>query len=230
VRTSSGCRSLEKRDGGYRVLLENQESIPADAVIVACESFQSARLLSATAPEISRRLLEIPTPPVALVALGYGPEAVSSIPRGFGLLIPREAGYRALGVTCDGYLFPGRNREGHLLVRLFFGGTFDPGIEAMDGKEVERTAVSEMKRLFSVETEPRFVRSLLWPRAIPQYELGHGTRVVEIEKELSRFPSLYLAGNSLHGPSFGRAAARGASCGRASVEALIRGRAQEVSS
>jgi oxygen-dependent protoporphyrinogen oxidase len=229
VRASCGCRSVEKGEGGYRVLLENEEVIAADAVILACEGFRAAQLLSSTAPEISRRLLEIPTPPVRLVALGYGPEAMSSIPRGFGVLIPRDAGYRALGVTCDGYLFPDRNREGHLLVRLFFGGTFDPGIDAAPVEDVERTAVSEMKRLFSFESEPRFIRSCLWPRAIPQYELGHGARVAEIERELSRFPSLYLAGNSLHGPSFGRAAARGACCGRDSVEALIRRRTKEAS-
>ena len=193
-----------------------------DAVILACEGFQAAALLSRSAPEVSRRLLEIPTPPIYVVALGYGPEALASIPEGFGVLIPRDAGYRALGVTCDGYLFPGRNRAGHLLVRMLFGGSFDSRVDEIDPSEIARTAAEEMKRLFSFEAEPQFTRARLWPRAIPQYEVGHGARLASIDRELAAFPHLYLAGNALHGPSFGKAAARGAACGSEAVDSLFR--------
>ena len=222
VRTNCAGRSVE-RSGSYRVVLDRgDEILSADAVILACEGFQAAALLSRSAPEVSRRLLEIPTPPIYVVALGYGPEALASIPEGFGVLIPRDAGYRALGVTCDGYLFPGRNRAGHLLIRTLFGGSFDPRVDEVDPSEIARTAAEEMKRLFSFEAEPQFTRSRLWPRAIPQYEVGHGARLASIDRELAAFPHLYLAGNALHGPSFGKAAARGAACGTEAVDSLFR--------
>jgi oxygen-dependent protoporphyrinogen oxidase len=220
VRTSCAVRSIA-RNGGYRIDLENGEGLSADAVILACESYQAAALLSKSVPEVSRKLLEIPTPPITVVALGYGPEALRSVPRGFGVLIPRGAGFRALGVTCDGYLFPGRNRPGDLLVRVLFGGTFDPRVDEVEPSEIARTAAEEMKRLFSFDAEPRFVRTRLWPRAIPQYEIGHGARLAGIDRELRAFPRLYLAGNALHGPSFGKAAARGAACGRQAVDSLF---------
>jgi oxygen-dependent protoporphyrinogen oxidase len=204
------------------VVLDAAEVLSADAVILACEGFQAAALLSKSAPGVARKLLEIPTPPIYVVGLGYGPEALASIPEGFGVLIPRGAGYRALGVTCDGYLFPGRNREGHLMVRMLFGGSFDPRVDEIEPSQIARTASEEMKRLFSFEAEPRFTRARLWPKAIPQYEIGHRERIASIERELLSFPRLYLAGNALHGPSFGKAAARGAACGTDAVESLFR--------
>jgi oxygen-dependent protoporphyrinogen oxidase len=220
VRTSCAVRSVERNEG-YRITLDKDgEILAADAVVLACEGFQAAALLSRSAPAISRKLLEIPTPPIYVVALGYGPEALASIPEGFGVLIPRGAGYRALGVTEDGYLFPGRNRAGHLLVRMLYGGSFDPDVSEVEPAEIVRTAVEESKHLFSHDAEPRFTRARLWPRAIPQYELGHLERLADIDGELRCFPHLYLAGNALHGPSFGKAAARGAHCGMAAVDSL----------
>jgi oxygen-dependent protoporphyrinogen oxidase len=220
VRTSCACRALEKKET-YRLLLgESGKSISADAVVLACEGFQAAALLSTVAPGAARKLLEIPTPPIYVVALGFGPEALGSVPESFGTLIPRGAGFRALGVTCDGYLFPGRNPAGHLLVRVLYGGSFDPGVGELEPSAMVGMAVEEMRRLFSCEAKPRFTRARLWPRAIPQYEIGHRERVAEIERELSLVPHLHLAGNSLYGPSFGKAAARGAACGREAVDAL----------
>jgi oxygen-dependent protoporphyrinogen oxidase len=125
-------------------------------------------------------------------------------------------------VTCDGYLFPGRNPAGHLLVRVLYGGSFDPEVGDLEPSAMVGTAVEEMRRLFSCEAKPRFTRARLWPRAIPQYEIGHRERVAEIERELSLVPHLHLAGNSLYGPSFGKAAARGAACGKEAVDALCR--------
>jgi oxygen-dependent protoporphyrinogen oxidase len=221
VRTNCSARSVE-RNGGYRVALDGDEVLSADGVILACEGFQTATLLAKSVPDVARRLLEIPTPPIYVVALGYGPEARASVPEGFGVLIPRDADYRALGVTCDGYLFPGRNRAGHLLVRVLFGGSFDPRVDEVEPSEIARTAAEEMKRLFSFDAEPLFTRARLWPKAIPQYEIGHGERLAAIDRELGSFPNLYLAGNALHGPSFGKAAARGADCGKKAVDSLFR--------
>jgi len=65
-----------------------------------------------------------------------------------------------------------------------------------------------------------------WPRAIPQYELGHLERVARIERELDALPGLFMAGNALHGVAFGKAAAAGARAGKAAAEYVARRRTQ----
>jgi protoporphyrinogen/coproporphyrinogen III oxidase len=220
VRTGTTVEAVTRREqGGFRVSIAGAgESLSADAVILASEGYRSAALLEELVPKVSRALLEIPYPPVYVVALGYGPEARERIPEGFGVLLPRDAGYRALGVTWDGYLFPRRSGEGRLLVRVLFGGSFDPDVEALEPAEIVETAKKEMSKLFGLEREPLFTRAKLWNRAIPQYELGHGERARRIEEELRGIPGLYLAGNALHGTAFGKAAARGALCGERAVD------------
>ena len=224
TRTSTAVATLSRERGrGWRVVAEGGETIPADALILACEGWQAASILEDVAPELARPLREVSYPPVYVVALGYGPEARAAIPEGFGLLIPRDAGYRSLGVTCDGYLFP-RGSESRLLVRVLLGGTFDPDIATLDPEEVMALAENDVAKLYGLSVAPLYRRARLWSKAIPQYELGHGVKVVKIEAELTRTPGLYLAGNALYGPSFGKAAARGAACGREAIAFLATSR------
>lgn len=46
---------------------------------------------------------------------------------------------------------------------------------------------------------PVWHRIVRWPRAIPQYHLGHLDRVQWIETRLVQHPGLFLGGNALHG-------------------------------
>ena len=48
-----------------------------------------------------------------------------------------------------------------------------------------------------------FCNVTIWPRALPQYNLGHGERLASLNKKLARFPGLFLAGNYLRGPAIG---------------------------
>jgi oxygen-dependent protoporphyrinogen oxidase len=208
-------------DGRWAIAIEGDgEALAADAVILASEGYRTAEILSGNVPLVARALSEIPHPPVSVVALGYGPEARRRIPEGFGVLLPRDVGFRALGATWDGYLFPGRNDERHLLVRVLFGGSFDSEIDRVEEGAIVETAKREMAKLLGLDAPPVFTRARLWPRAIPQYELGHNERLARIEKEMERLPGLYLAGNALYGTAFGKAAARGVFCGKSAVEFL----------
>jgi oxygen-dependent protoporphyrinogen oxidase len=230
VRTGTAVSSVVRRDdGAFLVATADGESLSADAVVLACEGYRSAEILSESFPAVARELLAIPHPPVAVVGLGYGPEARRKIPEGFGVLIPRGTGYRALGVTWDGYLFPRGNEDGGLLVRVLLGGSFDPEIESVPPEEIERTATREMASLFRLEGPPLFSRVRVWKRAIPQYELGHRERLRAIEAELDGIPGLLLAGNALYGTAFGKAAARGAFCGTRAVESLFERRVNRIS-
>lgn len=225
VATGVTVEAVVRSEGGYRVALAgSSQALDADALVLACEGFGNAKILRGLAPEVSRRLESIPYPPVCVVALGYGPEARDRVPRGFGVLLPRDAGYRALGATWDGYLFDERNASGHLLIRVLFGGTFDPELGAADSEALVATAKREMAALLGLPSEPLFARAKLWERAIPQYELGHLENARKIENEIDELPGLFLAGNAVHGTAFGKSAATGARCGERAVTTLLHAR------
>ena len=52
-------------------------------------------------------------------------------------------------------------------------------------------------------------RTIRWPEAIPQYEIGHLDRVSRVETILREFPNLAIAGNALYGVAYGKAAEAG---------------------
>ena len=202
--------------------------IPADAVVLAGEGWAVSGLLGEVAPRDSAVLLDgIPFPPVLVVALGYAGESALRVPRGFGALIPRGEGYRSLGVLWDTHLFPGRSANGHVLVRAMLGGATDTEAGDLSNEEAVAVASQDVGRLLGLQEAPIFSQVVRWPRAIPQYELGHLARVRAVEEELQRqegeLPGLYLAGNYLHGVAFGKAASTGWDAGaRAALDLALR--------
>jgi len=103
-----------------------------------------------------------------------------------------------------------------------FGGTLDPGIAELSVGELLILARLEVETLLRIVGPPTFDLVKQWPRAIPQYELGHARRVARIEEVLARLPGLFVAGNGLHGVAFPRAARAGEAAAEKAVE-LLRG-------
>jgi len=219
---SAPASSSSPRHGaGFRIFVEGDaEPIPADALVVAGEALANAELIATAAPEAAAALREIESPPVAVVALGYPPEAAAAFPTGFGVLIPRDQGYRILGCIWDSQLFPGRSPGGHLLVRAMLGGAVDPETAGLEPDALRDLAAAELARIFGISAEPVFSHVARWPRAIPQYDLGHLARVRRIEDEVRRVPGLFLAGNALHGVAFAKSAVTGIRAGRRATEWL----------
>jgi len=211
----------------FRVFIEGDgEPIPADAVIAAGESFANAALIEEIAPRAAEALHEIATPPVAVVALGFGPEVAARFPTGFGVLIPRDQGFRILGCIWDSQLFAGRSPDGHLLARAMLGGGIDPEAGAVSDEQLIGLAAEEVGRIFDIAVAPVYTRVANWPRAIPQYDLDHMTRLARVDTALEWAPGLFLAGNGLHGVAFSKSAVTGIRQGRAAVAWLGQGRAE----
>ena len=185
------------------------ESLMADSVIVAGEAWAASELLQGVAPLSARRLGEIEMPHVAVVALGYDGDALSRVPPGFGVLVPRGQGTRTLGCVWDSYLFPERSPSGTLLVRAMLGGSVDPDVGGLSDEELSALARRDVAAMLGLEQEPIFEERVRWQQAIPQYDLDHTARVAAINAELATVPGLFLAGNSLEGVSFARSGATG---------------------
>jgi oxygen-dependent protoporphyrinogen oxidase len=72
-----------------------------------------------------------------------------------------------------------------------------------------RAVHTEIKLAMGVRGEPVFERIIRWPRAIPQYVIGHIDRVARIEAAAARQPGLFITGNAYHGVAMGDCAEQG---------------------
>ena len=156
VRCGAAVESIDRdADGALSVRLAG-ESIRADAVVLACEAWAASRMVSSLAPDLAAELAPIDYPPVAVVGLGFDAAAARGIPRGFGVLVPRGEGYRALGVLWESYIFSGRSPDQCVLVRAMLGGAVDPEVGAADSETLVAWTRDDLRRLLGIESAPPF--------------------------------------------------------------------------
>jgi oxygen-dependent protoporphyrinogen oxidase len=200
VRTGVAARRIVPIERGFRVET-SAGPVEAARVVLAVPADAAARLLEEATSGASRLLAEIPYAAVAVVSLGWRREDVGHPLDGFGFLAPRKEGIQLLGCLFPSEIFPGRAPAGHVALAAFGGGRTDPEFAGWDEDRIVATAVEELRGPLSLRGEPAFRLVRRWPRAIPQYELGHG-RFVDQAREIERaLPGLRLAGNYLGGIS-----------------------------
>jgi oxygen-dependent protoporphyrinogen oxidase len=203
VRCGTACRAV-RHDGRGFVVEHEGGTVGARHVLLAVPAETAAALLDEASAGRSRLLAELPYAAVAVVAAGYRRQDVAHRLDGFGFLRATGGGgggLRVLGCLFTSSLFPGRAPEGCVALAAFLGGRTDPEAAAWSDERLGAAVQEDLGRALGVRGEPlvRVVRR--WPRAIPQYERGHG-RFVALQSELEReLPGLHLAGNYLHGIS-----------------------------
>lgn len=179
------------------------EKIEAERIILAISPKAAAKLLSSLNPAFATQLDPVGYAAVGVVSLGYRKEDVGNALAGFGFLVPRSSGLNVLGTVWNSSLFPGRAPEGHALLTSFVGGATNPAAIQKSAEELVALVHREITPLLSIRKEPVFSNVTTWPRALPQYNLGHKARLEAVEKLRAGFPGLHLVGNYLNGPAIG---------------------------
>ena len=184
---------------GYSVLLPNGVSIPADGVILATPSFITADLIAGFAPDLASELRPIEFVSTATVTLAY---RESDLPRpldGYGYVIPRREGRKALACTWTSTKFPHRAPEGYALIRVFIGRAGQEDEIRWEDADLLTIALEELRLTLGITAAPLLKRIYRWEKAMPQYHLGHPERLARIESGLAAYPGLALAGNAYQG-------------------------------
>ena len=144
---------------------------------------------------------EIRYPPVASVVLGFRREDVAHSCAGFGMLIPRIAGFKILGTIFSSALFPNRAPAGHHTLTSYVGGERYPELAAKSPEELFALTCEDLRVLLGVRGKPTFQHCVVYPRAIPQYNVGYG-RFKQLMTEVeSQAPGFFLAGHYRDGVS-----------------------------
>lgn len=197
-----------QNDGSFHVSLEGDtnDSISAKSVIFAAPTDVTGKLLAQLDSSFEPLLPSVDYAAVAVVSLGYDKKDVGHSLEGFGFLVPRSAGLRILGTVWNSSLFPGRAPEGHALLTTFVGGATDPSATKLSSDELSNLVHCEIAPLLAIKGRPKFCNVTIWPRALPQYNLGHGERLISLHRNLERFPGLFLTGNYFRGPAIGACA------------------------
>ncbi|HEX6201847.1 MAG TPA: protoporphyrinogen oxidase [Thermoanaerobaculia bacterium] len=201
VATGSPVRALRRLPDGRFAVETDDAAWEAADVVVTLPAPAAAELLADATGGASRPLAEVAYAPLVVAAYGFRREQVAHPLDAFGFLAPRVEDLRLLGCLFPSSIFPGRAPDGHVLLTTFAGGRTDPATPALGDEELDRLLTGELDRALGLSGPPvmRLVRR--WPRALPQYELGHGRFVALAESIERELPGLHLAGSYRDGVS-----------------------------
>jgi oxygen-dependent protoporphyrinogen oxidase len=186
-----------------------QQSASACAVVIATPAYAAAHLLETFSPHLAHTLSGIAYAPVAVVACTYYRQQVGDPLEGFGFLVPRGEKVRTLGTVWNSSLFPGRAHQGSVTITSFIGGATDPEIMNLNEENIAAIVTQENARILGISGPPVEVAVWKYPRALPQYNLGHGHIVETIRDAERASPGLFFAGNYLEGPAVGKCVENG---------------------
>jgi oxygen-dependent protoporphyrinogen oxidase len=203
-------RRLERATpSSWGVYGEGKDQWNTDAVVLACPAYAQAELLAPLDATLAEDIARIPYSGVAVVALGFRRADVSHPLDGFGYIAPGRTRRDLLGVQWCSSIFPARAPEGAVLLRALCGGVSRPEVVGWDDARLITAVRAEIRLAVGVTAEPIFTHIVRWPKAIPQYNLGHLDRIARITARLASHPGLFLGGNAYRGVALNDCTANG---------------------
>lgn len=201
LRSACAASTLRRTASGFEIATASGDTLAADIVVLACPAHASARLVAACQPELAARLDRIAYVGTATVSLAYDrqPFARDCAPNGLGFLVPAREDRELLACTWSSSKFTGRAPEDRVLIRAFLGGERAEDLLALDDEALASLARAKLERFMGLRCAPLLQEVFRWPKANPQYDVGHLDRMAELERAADRIPGLYLTGSAYRG-------------------------------
>jgi protoporphyrinogen/coproporphyrinogen III oxidase len=202
IRLRTPVKKIAHSMDGWSVTSADGVEAKHSAVVFAGTAYAFARIKIEPCRSINLSQFGlIDYPPVASVVLGFRRKDVAHPLDGFGMLIPCVEGFRILGTIFSSSLFPNRAPAGCVTLTSYLGGARAPSLAQKSPGELFRITYEDLRPLLGLTGQPTFKHHVLFPKAIPQYELGYDCfkkLMSEIEGDL---PGLFLAGQYRDGIS-----------------------------
>jgi len=189
-----------------------------DRVIAAIPGYSLAQLeIGAPGNRPLSGLSEIEYPPVASIFVGYRRDQVAHPLDGFGALVAAVEKRSILGVIFTSSLFPGRAPGGHVALTALAGGALNPGVAGLSAERLTKLVCDDLGALLGARGKPAFVRCTLWPRGIPQYNLGFERHLAAMAECERAHPGLLIGGSVRDGMAVPECLASGVSLANRAV-------------
>ncbi len=202
-RTGAEARSVTRtpHPGGpaYVVTLSSGEALKADGVILAVPAYAAAELVASLSGDLGSLLRSIPYVSTATVSLAYKKDSFGGTLKGFGFVVPKKENRRIMAATWTSSKFSHRAPEDAVLLRLFVGGVSNQEMVFQPDDKIVSIIKAELNDILGISAEPLFARIYRWDRAMPQYTIGHESRVKTIEQMVTGLGSVRLCGSAYHG-------------------------------
>jgi oxygen-dependent protoporphyrinogen oxidase len=199
IRKGAEIIGMSRNGNAWRLATSSGESIDAHGVICAAPAYAASRIVATIAPAAAKMLGEISYATAATVNLTFRESDFDGPPRAFGFVVPSIEHRRIIAGSFSSFKFEGRAPAGAILARAFVGGEMSREMMTLSDTEIVAAVRDEFRALLGVSVAPGLAEVRRWPDSMPQYEVGHLTRVGEIERAVSEIPAFAIAGAAYRG-------------------------------
>jgi protoporphyrinogen/coproporphyrinogen III oxidase len=206
IRLNEEVKTLIPKAGKWQVTTASTSDV-FDHVVVATPAHVSRKLVAPWHDELQCLLdLEATSAVVAAFVFDRDQSTKLSIPEGFGFLVPQHYGLalpdtqpQLLACTFVDQKFSYRAPEGCVVLRAFYGGSSAPPLLAQPDDVILKLARRQLSAVLGELPPARIQLVRRWPLSLPQYAVGHRSRVASIADIVAEAPGFHLIGNALHG-------------------------------
>ncbi|MFC8431289.1 protoporphyrinogen oxidase [Streptomyces sp. NPDC057253] len=185
--------------GGWKVVARDRV-LRADAVIVAAPAPAAAAVLRAEAPEAAGELAGVEYASMALVTLAYR-RSGTALPAGSGFLVPPVDGrtIKASTFASQKWGWIADENPDLVVLRTSVGRYGETAILERDDTDLVDLSRHDLREATGLDATPLETRVTRWTDGLPQYPVGHHTRVARIREHLAKLPGLAVCGAQYDG-------------------------------
>jgi oxygen-dependent protoporphyrinogen oxidase len=183
----------------YQIDLNDGSRLWADEIVFATPADVTADLVRGLDPVLAFKLRAIHYVSTATVSLAFKRSDLKTPLHGTGFLVPHNAKRRITACSWSSQKFSHRAPDEFELIRVFIGGARAELLAEQNDSALIQLAREELRDIMGIDAEPVLAKAYRWAKANPQYDVGHGDRIAEIERLAAWHPGLHLAGAAYHG-------------------------------
>ncbi len=204
IRTQSTVRELARRPDGWRLTIGptiDSEALDVDGVVLALPATPAARLLRPFSSRAAERLDEIDYASVAIVTLAL-PRSAAVLLGGSGFLVPpvEPLAIKAATFSSTKWAWLAEDAQDVVLLRASLGRAGEVAVLQRDDDDLVRTVVADLRTVLGPDLpDPVDGHVQRWGGALPQYAVGHVSRIQAVLEAIANLPALGLAGAAYEG-------------------------------
>jgi oxygen-dependent protoporphyrinogen oxidase len=198
VHTGHMVTAVGRDADGYTVEVRGAQH-GYDALLIALPAHIAGQILYGLDAPLAHKLFEIEYASAATVTFAFDRSAIKHALDAYGFVVPAAEGREIIASTWASVKYRGRAPEDKVLIRVFIGGHTGQHLLAESDASLVAIGMRELSQLVDVAAAPDWSRVVRYPRAMPQYHVGHFARVAVIEALAQKYPHFALAGNAYRG-------------------------------
>jgi oxygen-dependent protoporphyrinogen oxidase len=198
VRPGTEITSTERTADGWR-LSTAHDRITAQELVLAVPAYAAADLLEPLAPGLSAELRGIPYVDVANATLAFRAPDLPELPRGTGFLVPPVEDRFIVGCTWLTNKWPHLVNDDVVLIKSMVGRAGDQRWLTMSDQQIVEGVRADLSTMLEIHAPPFETYVQRWPKAMPQYVVGHAYRLESIDRQVADIGHLHLTGAAYRG-------------------------------